>query len=350
MKSFIHPDGIFEISIPNTWTFFTTKQENVFIFVENRANESYKFRIVINKFRNVKHRNSYINRIRHLPKVELGEFQCYCQSETLKDTIIYKVFTAINEDKYINFILYFNAKSDGDENQKFLDDKTEIVYSVIKDFKFIQEEDKQAKIALFRLNEFLHKINIAKTQFRISFDKHSYLETLCYASNLLDAFLRFSIFLKTQSLKNTSEILLEFIHYVPMGEKFTEKDIKNKALELGIIDEEEVMLMNKLNNYKNKVIYQFIISNVNLTKILSYIAGYNYHLSRLSNIIKKLKDEQIQKNIGLAQAEIFFNIKWDIDKYIKRNTEVPEKFITKRELNRIQARKINFQKLIDRWG
>lgn len=350
MKYFIHNSGLFEVFVPDTWLYTPSNDVNIHTFTNHSKDNSYIFYIIIVDFKNESRKSKLINKMIFKPIVQLNNLECYCHEDELRDSILKKRLTTICDDKYIKFIMTAQDASENIDSQKYFYEMTEIMYDVLKEFRFIPEDEKPPKIALFRLNEFLQWINYSKQQLGRAFKKSLFVEALCLLSNLTDSYLRLAILLKTQIMNNTSDIDISYIYQDPTTEWYSERDIMLLALELGIIDQEESQLLIKMNASKNRVFYQIILLRMKTDTIKKYIGGFNFHLSVLSHIVNELMTEQIKSNIGFASAYQGCNIDWDVFESIQIKFETPLKFLPKDITNRIERARINFETLVDRWS
>lgn len=350
MKYFINSSGLFEIFVPDTWLYIPGSEANVHTFIDKHKVNSYIFYIIVVNIKSEKRKSKLLNKMLFKPIIQLNNIECHCHEDELRESIFKKRLTTICDDKYIKFIMTAQQTSDNIDSQKTFEEMTEIMFSVLKEFRFVPENEKPSKIALFHLNEFLQWINYSKQRLKGAFKCSSFLEVLCLLSNLVDSYLRLAIVLKNQIINNTTDIELCYIFQDTGIPKFSERVIIAKALELGIIDEEESCLLNKLYTCKNRAFYQLILIRMKADTIKKYIGGFNFHLALLSIKVNDLMVEQKKINIGFASAYQACNIDWDIYDNLGITFETPLKFLPKHIINKIEKARINFDQLVDRWS
>jgi len=324
MVNFIHSSGQYEITIPKTWRFQKTKQDNLGIFSDFKCPKFYKFQIEIKSFTCNLHKEKELRlfEIRSGKKMDNAGFFSFPDKRA--ESFITKKWTRIIDDRYVNFNLII-SKFDSMGNSEIINQLTDQAKYIMRSFNFIEATKRDFKVEQLKFESFMNATNLTKKLAKEALLKESYIETICLLSNILDAYLRLCIMLKTQIIDQTTKIDIYFL-YEEFGLKhLTNKDIYNKLVELEIIGQDDSIPFVRLGNERHNIFYRFIPNRFNVQFYKHVIRNYNVELLFVSNILNKLKAEQIEKNVGMAKLKRDFDVNWELYRFIETNVEIEEK-------------------------
>jgi len=105
-------------------------------------------------------------------------------------------------------------------------------------------------------------------------DENLFEAIILYAS-IIDAILRNLIAIKTGQPMTDGGLELDPCFFYHDEKKwYTEREIYNKALEVGVIDETESRQIHEMYNFRNRVVHRFILSGITCDDIVSKLNLY----------------------------------------------------------------------------
>jgi hypothetical protein len=301
MKRFIDDKGIFEIKVPITWK-CSLEDGKVHTFHEYEIWKADAFQISIIQVKNENVKNKFIHLTKSLPISKIGEVDYFSYPDHVNDDCTIKSWTRLLNDKIVLFTLTHSNNPDTNLDNKTVDEKLQIVYSIIKEFRLIEESEKVTKMTFYRFNMFVQGVGATRLILDKAIENKAFVEATCILASLIDALLRIGIVLQIQILNSNDKIELEWIYQGLTDKKKPEKDIYRKAKDLGIIDNVIFDKLYKLYDERNKVIHRFIISEITLADVEEIAYNYYTAAEKIRKIIYNIESEQIRLNIGMTRS------------------------------------------------
>lgn len=211
------------------------------------------------------------------------------------DEFLIHLWFATVEDHTFIIKYVCDLKAEHSESQLRELEKVEQALSTLR---LISENKREFAIANLRIENFIASL-------AASFDlRNKAMEHLCFiemtviVANQIDAHLRMAIMLKQQLEQNTNAIDISLLYQGDNDKVVMERKIYDIAKNKGIITNELFDKLEALYKERNKVVHRYIITDFK-TRDLSEIAVEYLELSEvICDILKKVEDEQIERNIG----------------------------------------------------
>ena len=164
----------------------------------------------------------------------------------------------------------------------------------------------------------------------------SLMEGLVLYASLIDGLLRMALVLKEQIIKKTEEINENLI-FQKGKEYISERDIMAMAKKLEIIDEDLFKELSELYDFRNRAVHRFFITHLEYAELPPYLIRYEMVFGRIGEIIYKLENEQIEKEVGMTVSgpsiteeeknEVIKNSLKKIDSKARQIKPPPRKFM-----------------------
>ena len=130
----------------------------------------------------------------------------------------------------------------------------------------------------------------------------SFIEAICLSASIIDALLRIGLILDNQLKTKTDRILNELLYQADDKKIVTERNVYKLALKEKIITKIIYENLNKFYYERNKVVHQYIISDITTDKVLFIAEEYFDMVHTIKDSIRKLEDEQIRLGIGMTKS------------------------------------------------
>ena len=132
----------------------------------------------------------------------------------------------------------------------------------------------------------------------------SFIECVCLSASIIDALLRIGLILDYQLKTKTDQILNELLYQADEKKIVTERSIYKLALKEKIITNNIYQKLNDLYYERNKVVHQYIISDITTEMVLSIAEKYSDMVHIVKDSIRKLEDEQLRLGVGMTKSEV----------------------------------------------
>lgn len=297
MKTFTHPDGIFEIKIPLNWIY-----KNEIAGYENKP--PFSFELIENNcgcFQiSVYHKSEQkINPT--LPKHKYNTKNVRFVKKLLPDPEFQVLLWATVIEDYFFMAKYICQPND--ENKKQIEQELIKVTKSLSSLMCLSEDRREFAVGFDRYEKF-------SASLAASFDlKNKALESLCFIqliiinANQIDAYLRLCIVLKYQLIENTVLFNVEYLYQKGSDKPMMEKKIYDKAKKMGIISEDQHDLLYKLYNLRNKVVHRYIITDIKTFELLNISLDYETLCEDIRIVLSKIELEQYDKKVGYFQSK-----------------------------------------------
>lgn len=299
MKRFIDEKGTFEIRVPITWK-YSIKNDKVHTFQEYEIWKSDAFQLSIIELSNEEQKNNFQRLTKSLPVSKIGDKEYFSYPDTGDKEFTTKTWTRLFDDKVVLFTLTHPNNPDKDLDNRSIEDKVQMVHSIIKEFKVIEEGKSIDAINSYRFDMFLQGVGATALILSKAVENKAFIEATCVLANQIDALLRIGIVLKNQIINGNSDIEIEWVYQGLNDKKKSEKDIYKKALDLGIIDQVVFDELYKLYDDRNRVIHRFIISEITLAEVEEIAYKYYQKQEAINKMIYDIETEQINLKIGMT--------------------------------------------------
>lgn len=298
MKRFIDENGIFEIKVPVTWRYLLDGK--VHTFQEYEIWKSDAFQLSIRELKDENQRKYFLQEFSKLNKVTIGQLEYFCYPDSGDTDFTIKSWIRIFDNRIVLFTLTHPNNPDKDLDSRSIEEKISIVFSIIKEFKLIEQTNKEEVINRYRFEVFLQGVGATSLMLNKSVKSKAFIEATCIIANQIDALLRIGIVLKKQLLNGNNLIETKWIYQGLSDKIISEKDVYKESLNLGIITQEIFDNLYQLYNDRNRVVHRFIISVITLAEAEEISYKYYKKSEELNQIIYNLEAEQIKLNVGMT--------------------------------------------------
>jgi uncharacterized protein YutE (UPF0331/DUF86 family) len=120
------------------------------------------------------------------------------------------------------------------------------------------------------------------------------------AASIIDAQLRMGLILNHQIKTKSNDLIDELLYQIDESKIVTERNIYKQALKENIISQNIYEELNELYYKRNKVVHQYIISDITTEEVVKIAARYADTIHIIKDAIIKLEDEQIRLGIGMT--------------------------------------------------
>lgn len=296
MKTFTHPEGIFEIKIPLDWVYKNEiggyECKSPFSF-EPLDNSCGCFQI------SVYHKSEQkINPT--LPRHKYNTDKYEFVKKQLPDQEFKMLLWATVVENYFFMAKYICQPNEENKNQ--IEKELIKVTESLSTLMCLSEDRRAFAIGFDRYEKFCASL-------AASFDiKYKAYESLCFIqfiiinANQIDAYLRLCIVLKYQIIENTLLFKVEYLHQKDKDKPMMEKKIYDKAKGMGIISTIQHELLYKLYNLRNKVVHRYIITDIKTIELLNLGLEYETVCEEIRLILSEIEKEQYNQKVGYFQS------------------------------------------------
>ena len=297
MKFFTHPEGIFEIQIPNDWYYKNevAVHENVSPFsFELYHNHCGCFQIsVYNKTEKEINSNfaiqNYNTNNLNFVESELPD----------RDFKIYLWATVVQDYFFMAKYVCQPTKS----NQKQISLELEKVKDVLSSLMCLSDDRRQLAIGFDRFDKFNSSLGASFDLKNKAFENHCFIQFIIVIANQIDAYLRICIVLKYQLIERNHNFKIEYLHQKDDDKPLMEKKIYDKAKELEIINENQHTELYELYNLRNKVVHRYIITDFKTFQLPEISLKYEILCEEIRLILRDVELEQFNKKIGYYSSK-----------------------------------------------
>lgn len=298
MKTFTHPEGLFEVKIPLDWVY-----KNEIAGYDN--NSPFSFELLDNNcgsFQISVYHKSEQKMNPTLPKHRYNSDKLRFVKSQLPDPEFKVLLWATVVEDFFFMAKYICQPNEENKNQ--IEQELLKVTQSLATLMCLSEDRRDFAIGFDRYEKFC--VSLAA-----SFDiKTKAYESLCFiqfiiiCANHIDAYLRLCIVLKYQIIENNLLFKVEYLHQKENDKPMMEKKIYDKAKNMGIINSEQHDLLYKLYNLRNKVVHRYIITDIKTIELLNLGLKYETLSEEIRLILSEIEKEQFDKNVGYFQTRL----------------------------------------------
>lgn len=292
MKYFTHPDGIFEIKIPLDWHY-----KNEVAGYENISPFSFElFQNTQGCFQISCYHESEQKINPNLPKSNYNNNNLEFILTELPDPEFKILLWATVVEDYVFMAKYVCQPTK--LNLKIIKKQIEKVENSLTTLVCLSLDRRQFAISCDRFEKFNASLAASFDLKNKSIKNKSFIELIIINANQIDAYLRLCIVHKFQIIENSSLFKLEYLYQAKNDKPLMEKKIYDKAKEMNIISNEQLIKLYRLYDLRNKVVHRYIITDIKTREIRDI--GYDYELlcEEIRLILVKIEDEQFEKKVG----------------------------------------------------
>ena len=177
------------------------------------------------------------------------------------------------------------------------------IREVLNTFGFVKTEYRNRILGIRRYNLFMASIATSLEMKLRARQNGAFIEVVVLSACRIDALLRMAITLTTQ-LETKSEEIDPSILYQDSGDKpISERQIYKQALDKGIIDQVLFEKLELLYKERNKVVHQFIITDILTEDLLEISRKYDEIDRKIGKIIDDLEYRQYQAKTGMFASD-----------------------------------------------
>lgn len=292
-KHWTEPNGIFIVNIPIEWQYRNVAikgvQETSPYSFEPYENSVGCLQLSCyplnergpNKSQPIQSSNSKIEWL--LSRMDNDEFDMY-------------VFHAQVDDQLCMAKYIYSAKH---RKNKEIEAQLGLVQLALDSLRVIPISDRSLAANLAKYDNFLGSLIASHDLLYKAMESESYIELVVLLANQIDAFLRLSIVLKMQLVRETNDIEMKYLFQGVAEKGISERSIYDKALELGIINNEIFTKLDELYALRNRVIHRYIISFLKTRDIVEIVVGYFEVSDKVMLMLRSYEDAQIGRNFGI---------------------------------------------------
>ncbi|HCZ10937.1 MAG TPA: hypothetical protein DHV16_01485 [Nitrospiraceae bacterium] len=151
-----------------------------------------------------------------------------------------------------------------------------------------------------RFESFMRGLSAAVQLSQRAVENGSFIESVCLAASVIDAQLRIGLILNHQLKTKSNDLIDELLCQIDDNKIVTERNIYKRALKENIIPQKIYEELNDLYHKRNKVVHQYIISDITTEEIVKIAAKYADTVHIIKDSIRNLENEQIRLGIGMT--------------------------------------------------
>jgi hypothetical protein len=270
MKYFTHPEGIFEIKIPLDWHY-----KNEVAGYENRSPFSFElFQNTQGCFQISCYHESEQKINPNLPKSNYNNNKLEFILTELPDSEFKILLWATVVEDYVFMAKYVCQPTK--LNLKIIKKQIEKVEESLTTLMCLSFDRRQFAVSCDRFEKFNASLAASFDLKNKAIKNHSFIELIIINANQIDAYLRLCIVHKFQIIETTSLFKLEYLYQAKNDKPLMEKKIYDKAKEMNIISNEQLIKLYRLYDLRNKVVHRYIITDIKTREIRDI--GYDYEL------------------------------------------------------------------------
>jgi uncharacterized protein YutE (UPF0331/DUF86 family) len=129
------------------------------------------------------------------------------------------------------------------------------------------------------------------------------VELVILLANQIDAVLRQSIILNHQLINRVNDIEVSLIFQKENDHPIMEKTIYQRALDDGVISQNQYNKLTELYIGRNKVVHRYIISDLRTDEIVRFVIEYSEIYDELGDQLIALEQKQYEYQIGIYSGE-----------------------------------------------
>ncbi|MCH8496809.1 MAG: hypothetical protein LAT57_14410 [Balneolales bacterium] len=292
MKSFTHPDGLFEINIPLDWHY-----KNEVLGYENKSPFSFEL------FENTQgcfQLSCYHKSEREIsPNLPIGPYDTdrlnFVQRELQDPEFKVLLWATVVQDyfimaKYICQPTFLNASTIRKQIKK--------VEKSLSTLKCLSPDLRVIASNYDRFEKFCISLAASYDLKNKAMKNGSHIELIIINASQIDAFLRLCIVHKLQILEKSTLFNLEYLYQRETDKPLLEKKIYDKAKTMGIISATQYKKLYKLYDLRNKVVHRYIITDIKTRQLRDI--GYEYELlcEEIRIVLSNIEIEQFEKKVG----------------------------------------------------
>lgn len=324
MRKFIDPEGNFTLSIPNDWVLTNNMYESqnsvpyTFEFYEDSIGS---FQISCNsvpkdQILEVTKDFFLTSQKKNMTKLNFREKQVF------KDEFDTYIWMALVEDKLIMCTYTYESSLRGSNN---INSEVNKARTCLESLIIIGEKYKSKFLASERFDKFMTSYAASVDLLQRAYKNGSAVEIIILLSNQIDALLRLLFILKKQIENNTNEIDTSLIHQKNTDKPILEKQVYKMALNEKLIDKSLYEKLNILYNERNKVVHQFIITDLLTRDVFNIAFDYSKIERVIGKIVKECEKKQYQAKVGIYGTELPPDHPLDNDEQIALINSLKEK-------------------------
>jgi hypothetical protein len=293
MKWFTHPEGKFVIQIPTEWQYNNVaagyKEESPFGFVLY-DNPVGAFQIScysesqqpLNK--TVKVQKANTNNLDFIElRIDGAGFNVHVWGATVED----HTFLA----KYI----YDTNK----ENESTVLEELKKVRKALSTIQLISQDKRKLACDLDKYEKFMSSLAASFDLKDKAIEKESLIEFSIIVANQIDAYLRLTLVMNAQLMKRSDEIEIKLLYQGEKDLPIMERKVYKMALDSKIIDEELFSSLESLYKKRNKMVHQYIISEIRTRDLYTIAMDYETQCEKVRLITRALEEKQFNEKIGI---------------------------------------------------
>jgi len=170
-------------------------------------------------------------------------------------------------------------------------------------FMFLDQESRINILPIIRWDLFMHSYVASLDLSNRAFEYGSNVELVILLANQIDAVLRQSIILNHQLVNRVDDIEVSLIFQKENDRPIMEKIIYQRALDDGVISQNQYDKLTELYNGRNKVVHRYIISDLKTDEIVRFVIEYSKIYEELGDQLIALEQKQYEEQIGIYSGE-----------------------------------------------
>jgi uncharacterized protein YutE (UPF0331/DUF86 family) len=182
---------------------------------------------------------------------------------------------------------------------KAIEVQLDLVQLALDSLRVIPISDRSLAANLAKYDNFLGSLTASHDLLEKAVESDSYIELIVLLANQIDAFLRLSIVLKMQLVRETNDIEMKYLFQGDADKGISERSIYDEALKLGIINNEIFTKLDGLYALRNRVIHRYIISFLKTRDIVEIVVEYFEVSDKVRLMLRNYEDAQIGKSFGI---------------------------------------------------
>lgn len=174
-----------------------------------------------------------------------------------------------------------------------------VVKRVLNSVVVVPKADRALAAKLDKFDRFNGALAASYDLLNSAIESFSLIEIIVLSANQIDAFLRLSIVLATQTRDKTNDIDVRYLFQQESERGILERKVFQDALSYGVIEQHTFDSLATLYKNRNRVVHRYIISNIKTRDIVDIALHYVEAAEQMRLVLREFEDSQNGSDYGI---------------------------------------------------
>lgn len=212
-----------------------------------------------------------------------------------------------------------------------------LVKKVLDSVVIVPKADRVLAAKLDKFDRFNGALAASYDLLSAAIESCSLIEIIALSANQIDAFLRLSIVLATQTRDKTNDIDIRYLYQKENERGILERRVFQDALSCGVIEQHSCDSLISLYKDRNRVVHRYIISNIKTRDIVDIALHYVEAAEQMRLVLRKFEDSQNGSDYGIYGKRFKRAPAHDEEAFRNLHADVNDKHLLQKLSRRISA-------------